>query len=230
MHEIGVSKPPRSLQIGVSKPPRSLQIWGKQTSAFFQGLSGNNKFLNNVAFNGRTSCLLPGDVWLAVVPWWPSLLSHLIYAAISLRISHGADFCCSASNGQHKRRQHRPSESVWKCLVQWMPRVSRSRKLQVSASKCMRRQQRRLCSMPYVSCTVRSEPRELLPLPPACLLPCTCQTRSSWDRVPVLHRSNDASGEGVWTPGLSTISGNFLLNSYGAGHGIDHDDVRDALT
>ena len=27
-------------------------IWGKQTSAFFQGLSGNNKFLNNVAFNG----------------------------------------------------------------------------------------------------------------------------------------------------------------------------------
>jgi hypothetical protein len=176
MHEIGVSKPPRSLQIGVSKPPRSLQIWGKQTSAFFQGLSGNNKFLNNVAFNGRTSCLLPGDVWLAVVPWWPSLLSHLIYAAISLRISHGADFCCSASNGQHKRRQHRPSESVWKCLVQWMPRVSRSRKLQVSASKCMRRQQRRLCSMPYVSCTVRSEPRELLPLPPACLLPCTCQT------------------------------------------------------
>jgi hypothetical protein len=95
MHEIGVSKPPRSLQIGVSKPPRSLQIWGKQTSAFFQGLSGNNKFLNNVAFNGRTFCLLPGDVWLAVVPWWPSLLSHLIYAAISLRISHGADFAAA---------------------------------------------------------------------------------------------------------------------------------------
>jgi hypothetical protein len=27
-------------------------VWGKQTSAFFQGLSGNNWFVGNVAFNG----------------------------------------------------------------------------------------------------------------------------------------------------------------------------------
>ena len=47
---------------------------------------------------------------------------------------------------------------------------------------------------------------------------------NSWDRVPVLHKSQDSTGEDSWSPGTSTIEGNLLMNSYGAGHGIDHDD------
>lgn len=27
-------------------------VWGKQTSGFFQGVSGNNQFVNNVVFGG----------------------------------------------------------------------------------------------------------------------------------------------------------------------------------
>ena len=40
----------------------------------------------------------------------------------------------------------------------------------------------------------------------------------------MLHKDQDASGASVWSPGMSTVSRNLLLNSYGAGHGIDHDD------
>lgn len=40
----------------------------------------------------------------------------------------------------------------------------------------------------------------------------------------MLHNASDSSGDGVWAPGLSTFARNLLLNSYGAGHGIDHDD------
>ena len=47
---------------------------------------------------------------------------------------------------------------------------------------------------------------------------------NSWDRTPMLHNSSDATGEPSWTPGTSTVSRNLLINSYGAGHGIDHDD------
>lgn len=42
------------------------------------------------------------------------------------------------------------------------------------------------------------------------------------DRTPVLHRSADATGSNSWTPGLSTLSANLVLNSYGAGHGHSH--------
>jgi hypothetical protein len=42
---------------------------------------------------------------------------------------------------------------------------------------------------------------------------------NSWDRTPVLHLSDDASGSDSWTPGRSTLSANLVLNSYGAGHG-----------
>jgi hypothetical protein len=47
---------------------------------------------------------------------------------------------------------------------------------------------------------------------------------NSWDRVPMLHHSDDATGPPTWSPGYSTVSRNLIINSYGAGHGIDHDD------
>ena len=47
---------------------------------------------------------------------------------------------------------------------------------------------------------------------------------NSWDRTPMLHNTSDGTGPPTWTPGLSTVSRNVLINSYGAGHGIDHDD------
>ena len=47
---------------------------------------------------------------------------------------------------------------------------------------------------------------------------------NSWDRTPILHLSGDDSGVPTWDPGESAVSRNLLINAYGAGHGIDHDD------
>ncbi len=38
------------------------------------------------------------------------------------------------------------------------------------------------------------------------------------------HLSADTHGAPSWSPGWSTVTRNLLVNSYGAGHGIDHDD------
>lgn len=40
----------------------------------------------------------------------------------------------------------------------------------------------------------------------------------------MLHLSADSTGIPTWSPGYSTVTRNLLINSYGAGHGIDHDD------
>ena len=47
---------------------------------------------------------------------------------------------------------------------------------------------------------------------------------NSWDRTPMLHNTSDSYGAPSWSPGVSTVARNLLVNSYGAGHGIDHDD------
>ena len=40
----------------------------------------------------------------------------------------------------------------------------------------------------------------------------------------MLHLSEDSHGAQSWSPGWTTVTRNLLVNSYGAGHGIDHDD------
>ena len=47
---------------------------------------------------------------------------------------------------------------------------------------------------------------------------------NSWDRTPLLHLEHDSWGAESWSPGTSIIRRNLIQNSYGAGHGIDHDD------
>ena len=47
---------------------------------------------------------------------------------------------------------------------------------------------------------------------------------NSWDRTPMLHQKHDTYGAPTWSPGFSHVSRNLIQNSYGAGHGVDHDD------
>jgi hypothetical protein len=40
----------------------------------------------------------------------------------------------------------------------------------------------------------------------------------------MLHNASDSYGPPSWEPAMTTMTRNLLINSYGAGHGIDHDD------
>ena len=109
-------------------------VWGKQTSCFFQGVSGRNDFVDNVCMNGPRAMVNINDGFLGL----SRLEGNVLFNGCRESDDHG--------------------------------------------------------------------------------------NFNSWDRTPMLHLSDDSWGEQSWTPGWSTVTRNLLVNSYGAGHGIDHDD------
>ena len=109
-------------------------VWGKQTSCFFQGISGRNVFKDNVCFNG------------------PRALVNINDGLLGLSVIEGNVLF----NGCRESDDH--------------------------------------------------------------------GNFNSWDRTPLLHLDHDSWGSPSWSPGVSIIRHNLLQNSYGAGHGIDHDD------
>ena len=108
---------------------REVGIWGKQTSCFFQGVSGNNNFENNVCFNGPRAMVNINDGMLGLT----NITGNVLFNGCRESDDHG--------------------------------------------------------------------------------------NFNSWDRTPILHLSDDATGEATWSPGYSTVTRNLIINSYGAGHG-----------
>ena len=56
---------PSGLKV-VGNHMHEIGVWGKQTSCFFQGISGNNVFENNVCYNGPRALVNVNDGFLGM--------------------------------------------------------------------------------------------------------------------------------------------------------------------
>merc|ERR1712232_1436117 len=105
-------------------------VWGKQTSCFFQGISGNNVFENNVCYNGPRAMVNINDGFLGLT----HVRRNVLFNGCRETTNHGMF--------------------------------------------------------------------------------------NSWDRTPMKFKKHDSWGEDVWTPGMTDVTGNLILNSYGGSHNI----------
>ena len=124
---------PSGLKV-VGNHMHEIGVWGKQTSCFFQGISGNNLFADNVCYNGPRALVNVNDGFLGMT----RISGNVLFNPCRESHDHGAF--------------------------------------------------------------------------------------NSWDRTPMRFCTHDSWGEPTWTPAVTQITENLILNAYGGSHNIDHDD------